>query len=229
MTTLAVAARASGAPAVEAVTMRRAAKIAISSDRIFLRRRPLGAVVDCRQSVVPPLCRNATRGAGRRWDWGPSTAAGAARGGRGTLGPQGDREDAIGPCRVANHPSGDRVPAVVTAVRFSACLRSGGRPGGPTEYARRHRWRSEGRMAPCPDRPMPDRDIVPRTAATGRPRADRGDDVTNGSGVALATQGLNKPYGSRVALDGLDLRVPTVSCTGSWAPTVPARPRRCGS
>jgi ABC-2 type transport system ATP-binding protein len=32
--------------------------------------------------------------------------------------------------------------------------------------------------------------------------------VTNGTGVALATQGLAKRYGSRVALDGLDLRVP---------------------
>ena len=32
--------------------------------------------------------------------------------------------------------------------------------------------------------------------------------MTAGSGVALATQGLTKRYGSRVALDGLDLRVP---------------------
>jgi ABC-2 type transport system ATP-binding protein len=32
--------------------------------------------------------------------------------------------------------------------------------------------------------------------------------VTTGSGVALATQGLAKRYGQRVALDGLDLRVP---------------------
>ena len=32
--------------------------------------------------------------------------------------------------------------------------------------------------------------------------------MTTGSGVALATQGLAKRYGSRVALDGLDLRVP---------------------
>jgi ABC-2 type transport system ATP-binding protein len=32
--------------------------------------------------------------------------------------------------------------------------------------------------------------------------------VTNGSGIALATQGLAKRYGARVALDGLDLRVP---------------------
>jgi ABC-2 type transport system ATP-binding protein len=33
-------------------------------------------------------------------------------------------------------------------------------------------------------------------------------DVTDASGVALATDGLAKRYGSRVALDGLDLRVP---------------------
>jgi ABC-2 type transport system ATP-binding protein len=33
-------------------------------------------------------------------------------------------------------------------------------------------------------------------------------DVTGSTGVALATQGLAKRYGSRVALDGLDLRVP---------------------
>ena len=32
--------------------------------------------------------------------------------------------------------------------------------------------------------------------------------MTTGSGVALATQGLAKRYGPRVALDGLDLRVP---------------------
>jgi ABC-2 type transport system ATP-binding protein len=32
--------------------------------------------------------------------------------------------------------------------------------------------------------------------------------VTGGTGVALAAQGLRKRYGSRVALDGLDLRVP---------------------
>ena len=32
--------------------------------------------------------------------------------------------------------------------------------------------------------------------------------MTSSSGVALATQGLAKRYGSRVALDGLDLRVP---------------------
>ncbi|HEX5826825.1 MAG TPA: ATP-binding cassette domain-containing protein [Candidatus Limnocylindrales bacterium] len=32
--------------------------------------------------------------------------------------------------------------------------------------------------------------------------------MTNGAGVALATQGLAKRYGPRVALDGLDLRVP---------------------
>ena len=32
--------------------------------------------------------------------------------------------------------------------------------------------------------------------------------MTSGTGVALATQGLAKRYGSRVALDGLDLRVP---------------------
>src|SRR3954471_23940464 len=39
-------------------------------------------------------------------------------------------------------------------------------------------------------------------------RCRRGDGVTTGSGVALATQGLAKRYGSGVALDGLDLRVP---------------------
>ncbi|MES1239686.1 MAG: ATP-binding cassette domain-containing protein, partial [Chloroflexota bacterium] len=32
--------------------------------------------------------------------------------------------------------------------------------------------------------------------------------MTTGTGVALATQGLAKRYGTRVALDGLDLRVP---------------------
>jgi len=43
--------------------------------------------------------------------------------------------------------------------------------------------------------------------APGRP-STVGGGVTTGSGVALATQGLAKRYGSRVALDGLDLRVP---------------------
>jgi ABC-2 type transport system ATP-binding protein len=46
----------------------------------------------------------------------------------------------------------------------------------------------------------------------------RGDDVTNGMGVALATQGLAKRYGSRVALDGLDLRVPTGVVYGFLGP-----------
>jgi ABC-2 type transport system ATP-binding protein len=42
--------------------------------------------------------------------------------------------------------------------------------------------------------------------------------VTNATGVALATQGLAKRYGPRVALDGLDLRVPTGVVYGFLGP-----------
>ncbi len=42
--------------------------------------------------------------------------------------------------------------------------------------------------------------------------------MTDGSGVALATQGLAKRYGPRVALDGLDLRVPTGVVYGFLGP-----------
>jgi ABC-2 type transport system ATP-binding protein len=45
-----------------------------------------------------------------------------------------------------------------------------------------------------------------------------GDDVTDVAGVALATQGLAKRYGPRVALDGLDLRVPTGVVYGFLGP-----------
>ena len=47
---------------------------------------------------------------------------------------------------------------------------------------------------------------------------ERGDDLTDSSGVALATQGLAKRYGPRVALDGLDLRVPTGVVYGFLGP-----------
>ena len=42
--------------------------------------------------------------------------------------------------------------------------------------------------------------------------------MTDSSGVALATQGLAKRYGHRVALDGLDLRVPTGVVYGFLGP-----------
>jgi ABC-2 type transport system ATP-binding protein len=42
--------------------------------------------------------------------------------------------------------------------------------------------------------------------------------VTDATGVALATQGLVKRYGPRVALDGLDLRVPTGVVYGFLGP-----------
>jgi ABC-2 type transport system ATP-binding protein len=42
--------------------------------------------------------------------------------------------------------------------------------------------------------------------------------VTDAAGVALATQGLAKRYGPRVALDGLDLRVPTGVVYGFLGP-----------
>jgi ABC-2 type transport system ATP-binding protein len=42
--------------------------------------------------------------------------------------------------------------------------------------------------------------------------------VTTGTGVALATEGLRKRYGQRVALDGLDLRVPTGVVYGFLGP-----------
>jgi ABC-2 type transport system ATP-binding protein len=42
--------------------------------------------------------------------------------------------------------------------------------------------------------------------------------VTDASGVALATRGLAKRYGSRVALDGLDLRVPAGVVYGFLGP-----------
>ena len=42
--------------------------------------------------------------------------------------------------------------------------------------------------------------------------------MTDATGVALATQGLAKRYGPRVALDGLDLRVPTGVVYGFLGP-----------
>ena len=48
--------------------------------------------------------------------------------------------------------------------------------------------------------------------------ASRGGDVTDATGVALATQGLAKRYGPRIALDGLDLRVPTGVVYGFLGP-----------
>jgi ABC-type multidrug transport system ATPase subunit len=39
-----------------------------------------------------------------------------------------------------------------------------------------------------------------------------------GSSLALATHGLRKSYGSRLALDGLDLRVPTGVVYGFLGP-----------
>ena len=42
--------------------------------------------------------------------------------------------------------------------------------------------------------------------------------MTEAAGVALATQGLAKRYGPRVALDGLDLRVPTGVVYGFLGP-----------
>jgi ABC-2 type transport system ATP-binding protein len=45
-----------------------------------------------------------------------------------------------------------------------------------------------------------------------------GDVVADTAGVALATRGLTKRYGSRTALDGLDLRVPTGVVYGFLGP-----------
>ena len=42
--------------------------------------------------------------------------------------------------------------------------------------------------------------------------------MTDGTGVALATQGLAKRYGPRIALDGLDLKVPTGVVYGFLGP-----------
>ena len=52
--------------------------------------------------------------------------------------------------------------------------------------------------------------------------------MTETDGLALATRGLRKSYGSRVALAGLDLSVPASSMASS-ARTGRARPRRCAS
>jgi ABC-2 type transport system ATP-binding protein len=68
----------------------------------------------------------------------------------------------------------------------------------------------------------PDRDgIVVAEGRAGTTPADRiagVDDVTDATGVALATEGLAKRYGPRVALDGLDLRVPTGVVYGFLGP-----------
>src|SRR5215218_8841596 len=76
-------------------------------------------------------------------------------------------------------------------------------------------WGSAGVcQTSCPRRDLADGTITAggivsaeMSDAPGRP-STVGGGVTTGSGVALATQGLAKRYGSRVALDGLDLRVP---------------------
>ena len=52
--------------------------------------------------------------------------------------------------------------------------------------------------------------------------------MTVGDGLALATRGLEKSYGSRKALAGLDLSVPSGVVYGFLGPTAPARRRRCG-
>jgi ABC-2 type transport system ATP-binding protein len=45
--------------------------------------------------------------------------------------------------------------------------------------------------------------------------------------LALATRGLRKSYGSRLALDGLDLSVPAGVVYGFLGPTARVRPRPC--
>ena len=168
--------------------------------------RPLGASTVIRQqSCLLPAGTH---------DWESCDGAGVAVGGeaKGAAGHVAARcagpGDRLGAIRV---PGGvppercDRVPAVGDGSSvFLACLRSGGDLGV---------CRS---MPECPSR----RPSAERPGAPGRYRwrADRGsgrgslgargDGVTTGSGVALATQGLAKRYGPRVALDGLDLRVP---------------------
>jgi ABC-2 type transport system ATP-binding protein len=61
--------------------------------------------------------------------------------------------------------------------------------------------------------------VVPgRTSHGVAERSDQGGEVTEDPGVALATTGLKKSYGKRVALDGLDLRVPTGVVYGFLGP-----------
>ncbi len=80
-------------------------------------------------------------------------------------------------------------------------------------------WQTRHAPVASPDRAMTCGRYRCRQAPGARHRPlGREDGVTEAGGVALATQGLAKRYGSRVALDGLDLRVPTGVVYGFLGP-----------
>ena len=140
MTTLRVAAWASGAVAVIAVTIRRAAKTPVSSDRIFLADARWAPCVLSGNRLASSLPERRAWGSGdggsggrRRQAWG---------GGAGHVGSA--RADDVGSPGTIRGPGGEppegarQVPAVTTALRLLACLRSGGAtPGVRAKYATR--------------------------------------------------------------------------------------------
>ncbi len=168
MTTLRVAAWASGAVAVIAVARKSAARTAVNSDRILLLDA-LWAPLLCwgnRLASSLPEHHGWARGDGgsggrRRRDEGaaghahPSRGAdrGGHRGGRGVPG--------------GEPPEGDRMPAVTTALRFLGLSASGGRPGG------RRVWQSVVHDRSHAVRPMKRRAIGPSAGHEAQSRRDR--------------------------------------------------------
>ena len=139
----------------------------------------------------------------RQARWG-AKGVGGARAARPGLG--GRPSGAVARAGRRIRPNGDRVPAGTTALRLFGLSAIGWSA-----------WGLARSMADVQCHCRPTRSghdlrggIVvgtQRGTPAGAPAHGR-TPVTDAAGVALATQGLAKRYGPRVALDGLDLRVP---------------------
>ena len=211
MTTLRVAAWASGAVAVVAGDEDESGEDARSTATGSSWTTPAGRLDVCSGNrLASPLPERHAWGRGRRWDWWPSTAR---RGGRpGTSHPSGVERGgrSLGRPRGAGWRTTRRATGCLPGRRLFGCrpvcdrvVDLGVRP----EYARRVTAPSATAVRPIDGGRYRSRGAR-RTRSQACQRRGRHDVTSSGSGVALATQGLAKRYGSRVALDGLDLRVP---------------------
>src|SRR3954447_3820695 len=195
------------------------------------RGTPAGRLGRARATVVPPPCRNRVPRARGRWSWcrrsrrsalgrrgtGRRALGGAGRSRRRTRGGRGRSRSGAG-AEWGFHPTRTGGPAVGAAVFGWACL---------SGWARVRRWDADGPSMPPPQGVPPHgfvpagpcafRSVSERTAGPPWPTATV-ERVTGTPTLALETRDLRKRYGHQVALDGLDLTVPSGTVYGFLGP-----------
>ena len=239
MTTLWVAAWASGAVAVVAVTRSRAAKTPVSSDRIFLET-PAGRLYgpvgqsSCLLSAGTPR-HGPVATVGLVAVGGEARAAGGARAAAGWGGARRS-PGAITGAGWRSTRRGDRVPAGTTALRLLGLSAFGWVDlGVGAEYARR--MCSE--PSPCRDRHHRPSGWVSLSGARIGVRGIGGRGGP-GEGAPMAERAAATAWRSRRRAwpsatgrgspsTGWTCACRRASSTGSWGRTAPARRRRCGS